>query len=101
MPQPFDLSTSGSCLLSVDDQHFTLAAGLLGDPVADLASRFDAVGRDEGVARRAVCITIDVDDRNAGGLRGFNGHGRRGGAGGNVDQRVDVLRKKILDLITW
>ena len=29
----------GRALLSVDDQHFTLAAGLLRDPVADLASR--------------------------------------------------------------
>ena len=48
---------------------------------------------------RAVRVAVDVDDRNARGLRRLDRNGRRGRAGGNVDQRVDVLRKQILDLV--
>jgi hypothetical protein len=94
MPQPFDLSTSGSgALLSVDDQHFTLAA-LAWRSVADLASRFDAVGRDEGVAGRASALRSMLMTGTPAAFAGFNWHGRRWAPAGNVDQRVDVLRKR-------
>ena len=62
-------------------------------------AEFDAVGGDEGVARGALGVAVDVHDRNARRTGGLDWNRSRGRAGRDVDQRVDVLREEILNLI--
>ena len=75
----------GRALLTVDYKHLALPAGLLGDPGAHLLRRRHAVGRNEGVARRSVCIAIDIDDGHPSGPRGLDRNGGRGRARWDID----------------
>ncbi|EGE56493.1 hypothetical protein RHECNPAF_6420037 [Rhizobium etli CNPAF512] len=86
-------------LLAMDDDHLPLAAGFLQDVVAHRLGRRDGIGCEECIARRAVGVAIDVDDGNAGVLRKLDRNGRRCRTCRNVDQRVDFLGQKILDLV--
>ena len=99
LPQPFDRSTSGVVpfwpwMISISP----LPPACLAIQSQTWRAEFDAVCSDEGVAGRAFCVAVDVDDRNAGSLCRLDRHRRGSGAGGDVDQRVDVLREQILDL---
>ena len=62
-------------------------------------AEIDAVGRNESVARRAVSVAVNVDHRHSRRSGGLHRNRGRGRAGRDVDQRVDVLRKQVLDLI--
>ena len=98
--QPFERSTSGVVpfwpwMITI----LPLPPACFEDVLADSLGRSDEIGREEGVAGCAVGIAVDVDDGNAGGLGELDRNRRGGGTRRNVDQRVDVLRQKVLDLV--
>jgi len=86
-------------LLAVDDDHLALAASFLEDVVANGLCRSNGVRCKEGVARRAVGIAVDVDNRDARLLGKLYRNGCSCGTCRNVDQGVDVLRQEVLYLV--